>query len=301
MKNIMILFNSTSGQDQGKDIAEQFKRYAQKKQADLVCLLQEIGPEIDDQKVVAEAEKQQIDTLVIIGGDGTINKMVAAFRERLSDLTLGILPGGTVNNMAQALNIPTDFSAAFDIILAGHTRKVDYGKIGSKSIVSTMTIGILADTAAQITQKEKQKYGKFIFVKNFFRLLAKKKRYDLEITIDEKEWRGKTQLLAVVMTNSVGGYRNFDTAAKPDDGLFHLIILPQINTFKLIGYLPKIILGKISELPEMDYLTGSHIQIKNHKQGEKIVTRVDGDPCDDLPVELTMVKQGLTIFAPSEE
>ncbi|MBL1225638.1 diacylglycerol/lipid kinase family protein [Enterococcus sp. BWR-S5] len=299
MKKFMILFNGTSGNDEGQEIAERFKNYAEEKDSDLTCYLQEIGPDIDDQQAVEAARDKKIDSLIIIGGDGTINRMTAAFKDDLPKLTVGILPGGTVNNVAQALNIPTDFEKAADIILAGHTKGIDYGLIGEHSIVSTMTIGILADTAARITQKEKQKYGKLIFIRNFFKLLLKKKHYNLDITIDDKHWQGKTQLVALLMTNSVGGYRNFDALAKPDDGLFHLIILPHINSFRLIFYLPKVMMGKVNELPDIEYLTGAHVTIKNRKS-EKVGTRVDGDPCDDLPVELVMVKRGLSVFAPQD-
>lgn len=299
MKKFMVLYNNTSGNDEGQKLAERFKKYAEEKDNNLTCELQEIGPDIDDQEAVEAAREKKIDSLIIIGGDGTINRMTAAFKDDLSHLTVGILPGGTVNNVAQALAIPSDFEKAAAIILEGHTRGVDYGLIGQHSIVSTMTIGILADTAARITQKEKQKYGKLIFIRNFFKLLIKKKRYDLDIMVDNERWQGKTQLLALLMTNSVGGYRNFDTSAKPDDGLFHLIILSQINSFRLIFYLPKIMLGKVNELPDIDYLTGEHITIKSRKN-EKVGTRVDGDPCDDLPVELVMVKKGLSVFAPKE-
>lgn len=299
MKTFMVLFNNTSGSDEGKQIAERFKAYTEAKDSSLTCYLQEIGPDIDDKEAVMVVREKQVDSLIIIGGDGTINRMIAAFQKDLQNLTVGILPGGTVNNVAQALNIPTDFEQAADIILQGHIRGIDYGLIGKNSIVSTMTIGILADTAARITQKEKQKYGKLIFVKNFFKLLIKKKRYDLDIRIDNEQWQGKTQLLALLMANSVGGYRNFDASAKPDDGLFHLIILSRINSFRMIFYLPKIMLGKVNELPDIDYLTGSHVTIKSRKN-EKVGTRVDGDPCDDLPIELVMVKRGLSVFVPKE-
>ncbi|MGL4697435.1 diacylglycerol/lipid kinase family protein [Enterococcus larvae] len=300
MKKLMILFNNTSGSDEGKDLAEHFKEYAEERNKELSCYLQEIGPDIDDQEAVDASREKEIDTLIIIGGDGTINRMVAAFKEELPHLKVGILPGGTVNNVAQALALPSDFEKAADVILSGHTRAVDYGLIGEHSIVSTMTIGILADTAARITQKEKQKYGKMIFIRNFFKLLLKKKHYDLDIVVDNERWQGKTQLVALLMTNSVGGYRNFDAAAKPDDGLFHLIILPHINSLRLIFYLPKVIMGKVNELPDIHYLTGAHVTIKNRRK-EKVRTRVDGDPAEDLPVELIMVKQGLSVFAPKEE
>ena len=301
MEKIMLVYNQTSGDDQGRQLGDDFVKAAEKKDPSLTCTLQQIGPDIDDQEAVRAAEKQQIDTLIIIGGDGTINKMVTAFRDLLPKLTLGILPGGTVNNVAQALGIPLDFDGATEVILKGHTRPLDYGQIGKQSIVSTMTIGILADTAARITQKEKQKYGKIVFVRNFFKLLLKRKRYALEIEIDgEKRWQGKTQLLAILMTNSVGGYRNFDPLAKPDDGLFHLLILPRVNTLQLMLYLPKILLGKVNELPDLDYLTGARIGIRN-KKSERVVTRVDGDPSADLPVGLQMVKHGITVLAPNQD
>ncbi|MCH4098296.1 MAG: acylglycerol kinase family protein [Pediococcus pentosaceus] len=40
---------------------------------------------------------------------------------------MGIIPGGTVNNFAKALEIPQDEEAAFDTILNGHPLAVDLG------------------------------------------------------------------------------------------------------------------------------------------------------------------------------
>lgn len=298
MENVMILFNETSGKDKGKELAEQFVAYAKDHgQTSTRFLLEQVGPDCDSKKTVEKAKSETIDTLIFIGGDGTINHNVEDFKEELPHLKVGLLPGGTVNNMARVLGIPMKFEAAADVILGGVTRKIDYGMINQKVIVSTMTIGILADTAARISQEDKQKYGKLIFVKNFFKLLAKKKRYRLEINTEKEQWQGKTQLVTVTMTNSVGGYTNFDDSASPDDGLFHLTILPKLNFFKLAFYLPKIIAGKVYELPDIKYMTSSDINIKS--MGEKKVgTRVDGDPSEDLPIQMKVVKHGLTIYVP---
>lgn len=298
MENVMILFNETSGKDKGKELAEQFVEYAQNHgQPDTHFLLEQVGPDCDSKKTVEKAKTENIDTLIFIGGDGTINHNVEDFQKELPNLNVGLLPGGTVNNMARVLDIPTKFEAAADVILGGVTRKIDYGMINHKVIVSTMTIGILADTAARISQEDKQKYGKFIFVKNFFKLLAKKKRYHLSIQTEKEQWQGKTQLVTVTMTNSVGGYTNFDDSASPDDGLFHLTILPKLNVFKLAFYLPKIIAGKIYELPDIKYITAGEISIKSTKE-KNVGTRVDGDPSEDLPVQMKVVKHGLTVFVP---
>lgn len=301
MKKVMILFNETSGKNNGKEIAENFVEYAKNKGFETTeFFLEQVGPDIDGQKNVNKAEKEQVDTVIMIGGDGTINHNVNDFKKILSKVNVGLLPGGTVNNLARVLGIPLKFEKAADVILEGNTQAVDYGTVNEKVIVSTLTIGILADTAVRITQKEKQKYGKIIFVKNFFKLLFKKKRYFIEVQTEKETWRGKTQLVTVNMTNSVGGYTNFDSSAAPDDGLFHLSILPKLHFYKIILYLPKIILGKISEISELKYITAKEMKIAS-SQKKKIGTRVDGDPCDDLPIKMKVINNGLTVFVPKKE
>ncbi len=41
------------------------------------------------------------------------------------------------------------------MILEGNVRKIDYGQVNDEVIISTLTIGILADTAVWISQEEK--------------------------------------------------------------------------------------------------------------------------------------------------
>jgi len=300
MEKIMILYNESSGQDEGKKIAETFRNYAIDhgwKEESLV--LQATGPKVAGKDLVNKVKIDKITILVVIGGDGTINHMIEDFREVLDQLKIGLLPGGTVNNMARVLNIPLDIEAASQVILDGYSEGVDYGMVNDRAIISTMTIGILADTAAKISQKEKQKFGKRIFLRNFIKLLFKKKRYALSIKTDEKTWRGKVQLLTVTMTNSVGGFTNFDDSASADDGLFHVTILPQLHFFPYVLRLPKILKGKFYELPNLEYFQARAVEIKS-LQHKRVATRVDGDPCDDLPVKLTMYKHGLQIFVPEE-
>ena len=124
-----------------------------------------------------------------------------------------------------------------------------------------MTIGLLADTAAATSQEENNS-STTRFTKRFFHYLFKKKQYKLEIIADGKRWRGKSQLLTVVMSNSAGGFTNFDELARPDDGLFHMILLPKLNLLEFIIYLPRIIRGHIAKVPGVEYFTANEIEIR---------------------------------------
>lgn len=295
----MIVYNPTSGKDKGESIAKKFQHYAeQNSRRTFAFTLKETTPTQGCADYAKQAVAAGYDNLIVIGGDGTLNHTVQGLDRLNSSIRLGIIPGGTVNNMAHALDLPLDFTGAADVILAGHTRKVDYGRINDRVVVSTVTIGLLADSAARITQKEKQTYGAPLFIERFAKLLLQKRKYTLSLRTDRARWHGKSQLVIITMTNSAGGYKFFDTTASVDDGLFHISILPKLNFYKLLLYLPKIIAGRISELPDIVYLEAKELSIAG--QERSIGTRVDGDPGEKLPVTMQVVHKGLTIYAPQK-
>ena len=112
--------------------------------------------------------------LVVIGGDGTIHHAVQNFKDTIRDYQIGIIPGGTVNNFARVLSIPLKEEDAFETILAGQTTPVDFGMVNQDVMISTLTIGLLADTAANVTQQEKQNMVLSLY-KAIFPLINEKK------------------------------------------------------------------------------------------------------------------------------
>ena len=224
MKKMMVLYNETSGSSESKEIAERFKKLQKREGSGYFATF---NPDIDPEEMRKNAKENQVGVLVVIGGDGTIHHAVQNFKDTIRDYQIGIIPGGTVNNFARVLSIPLKEEDAFETILAGQTTPVDFGMVNQDVMISTLTIGLLADTAANVTQQEKQKYGPLAFTKQFFRLLMKRK-IQTKIDGDERRWHGKAQLLTMTMTNSAGGFTNFDANATPDDGEVHIIILPKL-------------------------------------------------------------------------
>ena len=58
----------------------------------------------------------QAHTIIILGGDGTVNEAVNGIAD-LSKITLGYIPTGSSNDFARSLRLPTDPLAALDNIL----------------------------------------------------------------------------------------------------------------------------------------------------------------------------------------
>ena len=73
MEKLLVFYNKSSGKDEGEKLARWFQDYVKEKQPELYVELAETGPSIDDAELVKKAEAIEADTLVIIGGDGTMS------------------------------------------------------------------------------------------------------------------------------------------------------------------------------------------------------------------------------------
>lgn len=101
------------------------------------------------------------------------------------------------------------------------------------------------------------------------------------------------------MTNSVGGFTQFDASATPDDGQMHVTIIPKLQFFRFIYNIPRIFKGEFHKIPGVTYFSAKEATLIPLTDEKKIVTRTDGDPTDDLPVQLKVIHQKLAVFTTS--
>lgn len=300
MERVLILYNDSSGKNEGEGMALRLKEFIVTRQREWVVACQPSNATSSPEHLRKKAEQFQASRLVFIGGDGTIHHLIKTFRNQLEKYVIGIIPGGTVNNFAHSLEIPLTEEEAFAVITTGQKKAVDYALINQEDvIISTLTIGILADTAVRVSQKEKQTFGLFAFMKRFLKLWIKKKRYHLTIQSDDQVWQGKVALLTITMTNSAGGYVHFDESASPDDGQMHVTILEKLSIWQTFRLLPFIVLGDLNKIRDIIYFSSNKLTISATER--HVQTRTDGDPTAYLPVDLEVVSKGLTVLIPAKE
>ena len=78
-------------------------------------------------KMTAKALKSGVDVVVAVGGDGAVLQVVNVLAE--TDVALGIIPKGTGNLLAGNLGIPKPLEEAVKVILEGHVRRIDLGRV----------------------------------------------------------------------------------------------------------------------------------------------------------------------------
>jgi diacylglycerol kinase family enzyme len=76
---------------------------------------------------------------VVVSGDGLMGAIGGAMAG--SETPVGLIPGGRGNDLARALGIPTDPEAAVDVVLAGHSRRIDVGEANGKRFLGIVSVG----------------------------------------------------------------------------------------------------------------------------------------------------------------
>jgi diacylglycerol kinase family enzyme len=135
---IAVVLNAASGHGGGAEAADQLgKIFASAgRKADIT--LSHSGSELS--AAAKAAVERGCSTLVAGGGDGTINTAAAAAVGR--DVTLGVLPLGTLNHFAKDLGIPTELEAAAQVVLDGVIRRVDVGEVNGRVFLNNSSLGL---------------------------------------------------------------------------------------------------------------------------------------------------------------
>lgn len=137
----------------------------------------------EDTIEIARKVSPQCETVVAVGGDGTIADVLQGIREarREKDILLGIIPLGSGNAFRKSLAIPTNIKKAIRVLSEGTTKEIDLMDINGR-IAGFASIG----ATARITE-EKQKnsiYGLWGHVLAGVKLFFKLPRWDMEVELE---------------------------------------------------------------------------------------------------------------------
>ena len=91
------------------------------------------------------AAQEGADLVIAAGGDGTVHAVANGLVGTSS--VLGIIPTGTMNNLARSLHIPETIPAACLTVASGQTRAIDVGMINGHVFLEVAGVGLEAKLA----------------------------------------------------------------------------------------------------------------------------------------------------------
>lgn len=252
------------------------------------------GPEL--LKAVREVIDGGMGTLVIGGGDGTISSVVDLLANR-ADLTLGLLPVGTGNEVARSLGIPLNLEGACRVVAEGRVTTVDLAEANGNFFLHTALVGYAARANHLVPPRLKRYLGKAAYIYSFLATTLGSRQFRATVTGGEARWEIDTILVIV-------GNRRFHHPAH--------VLLPETDPAKqgLVVYTPRdsrwtTLLRLATSLwitrhpqPELILATTADSVIVETEPSQAV--DLDGEPGRPTPMSFRIARDALRILVPRD-
>lgn len=193
-------------------------------------------------------------TLIIVGGDGTVNEALNGIADP-SLVTLGYIPAGSSNDLARDLSLPTDAKKALTIILdapqtilmdLGEISYLEDGKLKKRTFAVSSGIGFDAGVCHEALHSRMKHLlnrlhlGKLTYLGIALKQLMKAPKAGCTISFDgDPPIRIERFLFVAAMIHRFeGGGFKFCPDADCSDGMVNTCIVGDINKLKIPFILP---------------------------------------------------------------
>lgn len=175
------------------------------------------------------AALRNIDIVVSVGGDGSINDCVRGLIGTVA--TLGIIPAGSGNGLARTLNIPLNIDEAIEVLNKRQRAVIDTVNVNNKVYASIGGIGFDALIAREFRKSKVRGFNKYLSLILQHYPFYESKKYT--IYYDDKEMETEALFISFANSNQFG----FDTiiapSAKVDDGYIQVSIVKKVPIIML--------------------------------------------------------------------
>lgn len=228
---------------------------------------------------IAEESVETYEITVAVGGDGTVNEVARGLINKGKG-TLGIVPGGTGNDMAKSLGISIDPVDALETLCKGLKKDIDIGHVNSSNFLNIASVGFDAEVVINnVNLKKVIKSGISYAISVFYTLLSFKRK-KVRITIDNNIIEEKIILLAVGNGKYYGGGMKILPMAKLDDEYLDICIVSNVSKLKLLFLFPTIFKGNhIKYKKYVKMYKGKTIKVETK---DKIYLNIDGEIASEI-------------------
>jgi diacylglycerol kinase (ATP) len=255
--------------------------------------LRETESEADAIEATRDAVERGYDIVVAAGGDGTV-RLVA--KELLGTRSaLGILPLGSVMNVARMVGLPRDLEESARILRQGHVRRIDVGLVGDRVFLEAASVGLHAAISRDIQRVDEGDYSAVLrSMVTAFRYRPSRMTIELD---DGRTIDRRALLVAVTIGPFLGAGFTVAPEAAIDDGLFDVRAFLHYSKRELILNFASIAFGRRAYVPHALTERASRVRISSHTS---LPARADGEDLGTTPVLFEIRPGWLRVVAPED-
>ncbi|MBA3034869.1 MAG: diacylglycerol kinase family lipid kinase [Desulfobacterium sp.] len=254
------------------------------------------------QEIAAQCEGYE--TLVAVGGDGTVGEILSGIMER--DKTrprLAIIPGGTGNDVARNAGICSVRDGVF-ALQNGRSRSFDLirvdcmfdGKPIQKHAFLFVAVGFSSNPMTKRWMKRLFGPKLSYYLGTFLQSIIYQAPH-MTLRTESREFSKRTWMIIVGNADrAAGGSMCLSPGARTDDGELNVTVIPFQSKLKMVtGLLPKIASGAHIYEAGISYYQEKKIYVDSNPVA---ILDLDGDILGETPATFTVCPQAVQIMTP---
>lgn len=304
-KNTMVIVNPASGNGKTRINWPDIKSNLEK--AGLDFAFAHTTCQFEATYFAREALLNGYETIISVGGDGTLNEVVNGFFEngRLinSSAKLGLICAGTGGDFIKTLGYPKDYVEACKILARGQSKKIDVGKVDftdhngkavSRYFINVAGFGLDGTVVDRVNHTTKFFGGFISFLYGTLTGVTQFKSFNLALEVDGSlVYEGPTTLVAVGNGQYIGGGMQVTPGACFDDGTFEIVIVESVTKLRFFTCLPSIYKGKHGQYPEVTFMQGRSVKASSP---DRVLLDVEGEQPGVLDAEFSIFPQAINVI-----
>lgn len=238
--------------------------------------------------------------VLVLGGDGTHGEVVDALLAAGHAGEVGLLPGGTGNDLLLHFGVRT-LEQAVEGVATGQPRAIDVGHArwegGERRFLSMFGTGFLADVTAYANERLKG-LGSWSYVAAVPPVLGRLRALPTRLRLDGRVVEGTFSLVAVCNTSRAGGGLRIAPDAVADDGALDVLALAGHSRARVLALLPRLARGTHVGARDVLSWRASHVEIEPVDPQRLLL---DGETLGSTPVRVRVLPRALRLLLPSSD
>ena len=298
-----VIVNPASGSGKTRDRWKKIKSELRKRELAFEFGLTQYSGE--EASLTVSALKKGFQKLIVVGGDGTLQKVISGVysqeRTAPNKVLIGVIPSGTGNDWIRTHKIPSDYRAAINIILNQKTKTQDVGRLTvsgekSSSVVFVNYSGAGFDCFVLSRLDQYKRFGPLSYFVCAIMNFLKYRNISLKIKLDKKTIDTNIFLLGIGLCSFTGGGMRLTKDANPNDGLFSITIAENFTKMDVVRNIPKLFNGEIFNDKKVSTYLSRVVRVSCEKKG--VVCQADGEILNKGNLSYHIERDGLTFCAP---
>jgi YegS/Rv2252/BmrU family lipid kinase len=241
--------------------------------------------------------------IVAVGGDGTMHEVVNGMvteAEIPDGVMLGAVSCGTGSDFARTVGLLQEPLDAARRLLHGEDRRVDLGVIhcwrAGEEVVeyfpNAAGLGFDGEVALRVNQRSKAGGGTIPYLISLVLTLVTYENKPVVVTLDDRTLTLRSNFVTVANGRYFGGGMHIAPDARPDDGLFDVVIAGDVTKLELLLQVPRVYRGTHLAHPKVDVYRSSTVRVESD---ERVVLQADGEYVGEAPATFRLLPGALTV------